>query len=970
MSVRWRSRVFTRPGSGRGRNLRRGIAAAGAAVLLFTMTDQVVLPPAAAAPACPASRADELSATLAARACGGRVEVLSQRNETTQVWARPGGGFSTEIYAGPVRFRQGAAWKDVDLTLRPTGDGAIEPVGHPRGLRLAGAATGTGERVLARVETAGDSIAMLWDGPLPAPVLAADTATYREVRPGVDLLLTATRLGFEQSLVVKNRAAAARVATMTVPLRSENLRFVADSPASFAIRDAAGRTVGRVPTPMAWDSSVGASGERVRETALTVRIGASAPRKGADVSRGTGDVDLRLAADTAWLQDPKTRYPVTLDPQIELDPAGDTLVRSDELSTSGKADHSGADYLAYGKATSYLARSFMQWPSARFAGARITNATLSLWNWYSGSCAQTGWLAWDTAPFTNPIWWDTAPALLTNDGYSTQTAGFSAACNDAWVSAGVTPMFQRAADTGKPTVYMGLTSYNETNPSLSWKQVRSLQAPVNSEIPVVRVDYEYPEQGGLFRYGQNYPYGQAAVDYIYSPDKGMWKDLNGLKYQANRYGVRYPEEDPKKCDGPFYLPEPKESTHEGHECDRNLLIDQVKDKSWRQTALDINEHLLFDYDNNLVVDPAAGGYAFHEHFARGQGGAEFGDPYMNFWFDDNWLARHMAQAYSRPQPNGLSDNGSHIRWKILSGDRTWKPYDQLPIPEKDKNLLDRLAMDGLYYLSAGSQQTALDKWDAFRARTGFTFNSSTRMYEYPRLEHWVKDVDPAENYHAGLAKLLIDQILIHHTGLTPVHRGDLNLHSVSLRALIIKNQQREGGTRQLLGWTTDADLNHNPRSLMNTETIAVNSLALAAGAKSVYSAGQAPLQTPAAGNYARTSTGLLQAVPGTSSPGHMSFGPNQTFAPGSYNAEFVMRSHNPVAGTQVANIEVYDARTGTSIVPPTVLTAGSFAVNGTYDRFIRFTLPFTVSSANNSLEFRVWWYGGANPLDIAEIRLR
>ena len=43
------------------------------------------------------------------------------------------------------------------------------------------------------------------------------------------------------------------------------------------------------------------------------------------------------------------------------------------------------------------------------------------------------------------------------------------------------------------------------------------------------------------------------------------------------------------------------------------------------------------------------------------------------------------------------------------------------------------------------------------------------------------------------------------------------------------------------------------------------------------------------------------------------------------------------------------------------MSAGSFAVDGTYDRFIRFTVPFTVTSAGNSLEFRVWWYGGANP---------
>jgi hypothetical protein len=120
------------------------------------------------------------------------------------------------------------------------------------------------------------------------------------------------------------------------------------------------------------------------------------------------------------------------------------------------------------------------------------------------------------------------------------------------------------------------------------------------------------------------------------------------------------------------------------------------------------------------------------------------------------------------------------------------------------------------------------KWDEFRAKTGATFNSTTRLFEYPRLEHYLKVdgkvIDPAENYHAGLAKLLIGQVLIHHTGLTPAQRGELNLHSVSLRALIIKNQQRKAGTGQLLGWTTDADLTVNPGSLMNTENTAVNAL--------------------------------------------------------------------------------------------------------------------------------------------------
>lgn len=503
MLVRWRSRLSTRFTSGRGRRLSKAVASVVAGVLLLTLTDQVTLPPdkAKAAPAvkssCPAERPDPLSAVMTAKTCGKRVEVLSQRTETTQVWALPQGGFDTEIFGGPVRFQQGNAWKTVDLTLRPTPDGAVEPVGHPRGLRFSGAAAGSGQRVLARLDTGEDSISMLWTGALPEPVLSDNTATYREVLPGVDLLMAATRLGFEQSFVVKNRSAAARISSLTVPLRSDNLRFVADGPASFAVRNAAGTTLGRVPTPMMWDSSTGASGERLREKVLPVRtrpLGSKkaivAPSMGTDAAGGTGEVDLRLGVDQAWLQDPKTTYPVQIDPQVELDPASDTIVRNDELSTSGKADHSGADYLAYGKATNYLARSYMQWPAAQFAGGRITSATLSLWNWYSGSCAQTGWLVWNSQPYRNPIYWDTAPGLLTNDGYSTQTAGFSSACDDAWVSASVVPLFQRAADAHEPTVYLGLTSYNETNPSLSWKQVRSLQAPNSSQIPVVRVTYD------------------------------------------------------------------------------------------------------------------------------------------------------------------------------------------------------------------------------------------------------------------------------------------------------------------------------------------------------------------------------------------------------------------------------------------------------------------------------------------------
>jgi RHS repeat-associated protein len=471
------------------------IAATLSAALVVTTSELVRSPePAAAAPVassparpkCPADRPDPVAAMVAAKLCGDRVEVLSQRTETTQVWARSEGGFTTEVYAGPVRVRQGTSWRPVDLTLGAGPDGTIAPAGHPRGLRLSGAAPDAGEHVLASLDTGGDTLGMIWTGPLPAPELAGHVATYRAVRPGVDLVVEATRTGFEQFLVVADRAAARRVASMTLPLRSRSLRFVPDGPASLAIHDAAGRALGRVPAPTMWDAKVGPAGERVREKTISVR---TRPR-GSSRTPATGSVDLHLSADQAWLDDPATTYPVRLDPQVDLTDTSDTFVRSDQTSTSNPVDNSAADYLAYGKASTYLARAFLQWPTAQFAGGRVTAATLHLWNWYSGSCSQTGWNVWNVAAYANPIYWNTAPARLNYDGYSTQTAGYDSSCNDNWVSASVQPFFQRAADARAGTAYMELNSYNETDPKLSWKQVRSLQSPDSSKIPYVTVTYD------------------------------------------------------------------------------------------------------------------------------------------------------------------------------------------------------------------------------------------------------------------------------------------------------------------------------------------------------------------------------------------------------------------------------------------------------------------------------------------------
>jgi RHS repeat-associated protein len=464
------------------------------AVLALGAAEALPAPAAAQAPpkpppTCPDQRPDATSASVTARLCGKKIEVTDATTERTQLWALPEGGFSSQIYTGPVRFKQGDVWKPVDLNLAAQADGSVAPVGHPAGLKLSGAA-GAGEHAVASVAVDGDTLSMAWSGALPKPVLTGNVATYREVLPGVDLVMTATRTGFDQAFVAKDRAAAARVASVTLPMRSKGLKFIGDGPGSYAIRNAAGATVGRLPTPTMWDAQRGPEGQITREKPLTVKARPVLAAKGftakagADAAGGTGAIALDVAADTAWLDDPATVYPVTIDPAVTIQPTGDTFVRDDST-----IDRSGSNEIEFGKANTYKAHGYLAWPMAAFAGGAISSARMYLWNWYSGTCSTNGWDAYMVQPYSNPITWATQPAIIAEAGYSTETRGFSTACDDNWIGMDVKPFVQYYANLRQATGYMGLTAFNETTTN-GWKQVRSLQAADNSQVPHMDVTYD------------------------------------------------------------------------------------------------------------------------------------------------------------------------------------------------------------------------------------------------------------------------------------------------------------------------------------------------------------------------------------------------------------------------------------------------------------------------------------------------
>lgn len=459
-----------------------------AAALVVTMIDLIsVATPAAAAPA-PAERIteqpDRVSAALTARTQGSRVESLSERTESSATYANPDGTTTVDMATGPVRFRDAAGeWRDVDVTLEQAADGSVRARSHPGGLRLAGAGGVAGQaRDLATVSEGGHAVALQWRGWLPAPTVDGTRATYADALPGVDLVLEATRTGFEQFLVVKSRpasAAAAAALGVSLPLGLRGLSARRSSVGGgVELVDGADRVAGALAEPVMWDAQADpASGEHTRRSPVGLTL------------TGSGSaVELGLAPPVGFLLDPATVYPVTIDPSYtnQLYPSFDTWVET------GFGDQSASTELRLGthdNGTS-VSRSFLNLNMTPWAGKQIVDADLALWEYHSWSCTPAGWQVWRTGAASTATTWTSQPTWFANWGSSTETKGYGTSCDDGWVQADITSLIQSWADQSAGAVSIGIRAADESDP-LGWKRFNSGNNAAN--IPRINITYNsYP----------------------------------------------------------------------------------------------------------------------------------------------------------------------------------------------------------------------------------------------------------------------------------------------------------------------------------------------------------------------------------------------------------------------------------------------------------------------------------------------
>ncbi|MFC7549151.1 hypothetical protein [Plantactinospora sp. GCM10030261] len=195
------------------------VAVLGVSIGVASVEEAGAAPAVPAAVAQPLEAADQASAMALAYRKRRPVLVTGLTTESSRTWAQPDGTLKAEMTSSPERARASSGeWADVDLTLERKSDGSVEPRVHARGVRLSGARPAEPDS-LVTLGFGDEQSALGWRGALPEPTLSGSTATYPEVKPGVDLVVEVGRTGYQYFLVAKNPQAAAGLSTISMPWR-------------------------------------------------------------------------------------------------------------------------------------------------------------------------------------------------------------------------------------------------------------------------------------------------------------------------------------------------------------------------------------------------------------------------------------------------------------------------------------------------------------------------------------------------------------------------------------------------------------------------------------------------------------------------------------------------------------------------------------------------------------------------------
>ncbi|MBB6173125.1 hypothetical protein HNR23_003185 [Nocardiopsis mwathae] len=422
-------------------------------------------------PDAPPNAAEGSSAAAQAATTGERVEIESATDERSQVFAEPDGSFTLEQSAVPERVRTPGGWVPIDTTLETSGDGTV----RPKAVSADVVFSGGGEVPMARVGLGSKAVELDWPGELPAPELDEDRATYADVLPGVDLVLTAGTDGFSQVLVVHTREAAENpeLAELELALGTTGVRMDADEAGNLeALGENGGESVFTASSPAMWDSS----GDDIPEEELNNRAATGA--RTALLQARTTPTSIKLVPDHAMLTDPKTEYPVYIDPSVSVSRKAWAYVDKKYPSTVYYNRSDKDTGVGYEPQYGHTKRAF--WRFSVFERTKkptttIQSATLRAEVTHAFGCTNATFTLWRTYALSSKTTWNKQPGKMTKQDTVNVDKG-RPACGGKGVEFDATQAYRAAAQAGHQSVTYGLYG-NERVSGSNWDWRRFAKNP-------------------------------------------------------------------------------------------------------------------------------------------------------------------------------------------------------------------------------------------------------------------------------------------------------------------------------------------------------------------------------------------------------------------------------------------------------------------------------------------------------------
>ncbi|MFC0623767.1 DNRLRE domain-containing protein [Kribbella deserti] len=447
------------------------MAVLAALALAGALTGYGASEPVRAGPVTEATTADppRTAAEMAAES-GQQVLIPEKTTESSQTFANADGSFTLNQSTVPVRTKKDGAWVHLDATLERGGDGIIRPRATSIDMAFSGGGTGP----LVTVVDDGAQLALSWPGTLPTPTVEGDRITYPNVYPDVDLLVTASTVSFTQVLVVKTPTAARlpQLRTLELPISAPGLTLRRSVGGGIDAVDKVGHAVFTSPKPTMWDSR-GSGKVEPQEADRT-----EAPFEGDSVAAMPVEVTqatVTLTPSIALRDDPKTRYPLHIDPPFSGYRSGQAMINQHypDTVTWNWTDTEGVGYQEFEPWS--RKRLFFQFHVGHIAGAVIHGAKFSAYETWAGSCTPTEVQAWKTARFDATTTWNNGSgSSMWLERQSSVTAALGrneCTPNGGWLTFPVTDAVSERVGQQSNYVYLGLRAGDESN-QFAWKRFK------------------------------------------------------------------------------------------------------------------------------------------------------------------------------------------------------------------------------------------------------------------------------------------------------------------------------------------------------------------------------------------------------------------------------------------------------------------------------------------------------------------